>query len=207
MNEQFARAMDNSADTDASQQELAICSICEKQVVDDSETEDGDDAVFCDGECQCWLHRTCVCLPKSEFAKLKTEEPFHCPRCSSNMQMKIICELREAVAALTVQVQELQTNGRSNAGETWATVADRGSRQQGSRSATPQTNPNSNSNTGIAVTEVPTLEEVPVIRMEGCSLTHGQGNRRKLTHKGKACQTKVPALKSRQTVSGSTVPW
>ena len=26
---------------------------------------------------------------------------------------------------------------------------------------------------GIAVTEVPTLEEVPVIRMEGCSLTHG----------------------------------
>ena len=60
---------------------------------------------------------------------------------------------------------------------------------------------------GIAVTEVPTLEEVPVIRMEGCSLTHGQGNRRKLTHKGKACQTKVPALKSRQTVSGSTVPW
>ena len=77
--------------------ELAICSICEKQVVDDSETEDGDDAVFCDGECQCWLHRTCVCLPKSEFAKLKSEEPFHCPRCSSNMQMKIICELREAV--------------------------------------------------------------------------------------------------------------
>ena len=61
--------------------------------------------------------------------------------------MKIICELREAVAALTVQVQELQTNG-INAGETWATVAGRGSRQQGSRSATPQTNPNSNSNTG-----------------------------------------------------------
>ena len=82
--------MDSSAETDASQQELAICSICEKQVVDGSETEDGDDAVFCDGEYQCWLHRTCVCLPKSEFAKLKTEEPFYCPRCSSNMQMKII---------------------------------------------------------------------------------------------------------------------
>ena len=58
--------------------------ICDKEVVDTTDEEDGDDAVFCEGECQSWLHRNCACLPKSEFERLKKEDPFYCPRCSSH---------------------------------------------------------------------------------------------------------------------------
>jgi len=88
--------------------EPAICPICEKTVNDASETEDGDEAVFCDGECQCWLHRCCACLPKPEFDKLNEEDPFYCPRCSTLVQMKAIRELRDAVAVLSTKVQHLQ---------------------------------------------------------------------------------------------------
>ena len=73
------------------EQDVAVCSICDKEVVDTTDEEDGDDAVFCEGECQSWLHRNCACLPKSEFERLKKEDPFYCPRCSSHVQMKAIC--------------------------------------------------------------------------------------------------------------------
>ena len=49
------------------EQDVAVCSVCDKEVVDATDEEDGDDAVFCEGECQSWLHRNCACLPKSEF--------------------------------------------------------------------------------------------------------------------------------------------
>ena len=51
----------------AEQEQDAVCSICDKQVVDPTNEEDGDDAVFCEEECQSWLHQNCTCLPKSEF--------------------------------------------------------------------------------------------------------------------------------------------
>ena len=68
--------------------EQAVCPICAKTVNDATELEEGDEAVFCDGECQCWLHRCCACLPKPEFDKLNEEDPFYCPRCSTLVQMK-----------------------------------------------------------------------------------------------------------------------
>ena len=128
--------------------EPAICPICEKTVNDASETEDGDEAVFCDGKCQCWLHRCCTCLPKPEFDKLNEENPFYCPRCSTLVQMKAIRELRDAVAVLSTKVQHLQgvintagnngesvplTNSASDSAKTegWATVV--GGRQKRQR--------------------------------------------------------------------------
>ena len=122
--------------------EKAACPICAKTVIDASESEEGDEAVFCEGECQCWLHRCCACLPKPEFDKLNEEDPFYCPRCSILIQMKAIRELRDAVAILSTQVQDLQgvindagnkkestallnstNDSGSAAAEGWATVA------------------------------------------------------------------------------------
>ena len=53
-----------------SEPEPAVCPICEKTVTDTTDAEEGEDLVFCDGECQCWLHRCCACLPKPEFESL-----------------------------------------------------------------------------------------------------------------------------------------
>ena len=96
--------------------EQAVCPICTKTVNDATELEEGDEAVFCDGECQCWLHWCCACLPKPEFDKLNEEDPFYCLSCSTLVQMKAICELRDAVAILSTQVQDLQgvINAASN---------------------------------------------------------------------------------------------
>ena len=51
--------------------EQAICPICAKTVNDATELEEGDEAVFCDSECQCWPHQCYACLPKPEKLRLE----------------------------------------------------------------------------------------------------------------------------------------
>jgi len=41
-----------------------VCLVCERSIMDATDTEVGEDAIFCDGQCKCWYHRYCACLPK-----------------------------------------------------------------------------------------------------------------------------------------------
>jgi len=78
-----AGSMEPELTVEAESEHQAVCPICEQVIVDPSDEEDGEDSVFCDSECQCWLHRCCACLPKTAFEKLNKQVPFYCPRCSS----------------------------------------------------------------------------------------------------------------------------
>ena len=139
----------------------ATCPICMKSVADASETEAGEEAVFCDGECQCWLHRSCASLPKAVFDGLKEEEPFYCPNCSLRTQHKTMSELQAVVTALATQVTELQqlircagnsfaskhpqNSDEDDDNSTWTKVVQRPRpprRQQGQRSKQPSTSHN-----------------------------------------------------------------
>ena len=40
------------------------CSICENIIAIASETDEGNDALFCEGFCQAWCHRKCIDLSK-----------------------------------------------------------------------------------------------------------------------------------------------
>ena len=86
-----------------------VCPVCERGIIDATDTEVGEDAIFCDGQCKCWYHRYCACLPKQEFMQLKdAETPFYCPRCNARRQEIQISELKATVHALGVQVEELR---------------------------------------------------------------------------------------------------
>ena len=63
-----------------------VCPVCERGIMDATDTEAGEDAIFCDGHCKCWYHRYCACFPKQEFMQLKNAEtPFYCPRCKKTL--------------------------------------------------------------------------------------------------------------------------
>ena len=57
------------------------CRKCNKEVSDD------DDAILCDGLCQCWFHLSCTNLSDEEFQRLG--QGFHlewrCPNCDSGV--------------------------------------------------------------------------------------------------------------------------
>ena len=41
-----------------------------------------DDAIFCEGKCSAWIHRTCTGLSKQSYVALsESESPYLCPHC------------------------------------------------------------------------------------------------------------------------------
>ena len=93
-----------------------VCPICAEAIVDEGEGGCVQDAVFCEGDCQCWLHRWCAGVTRKRYLTLSsTEDPFLCPSCTvAGQQAAItaqqgdIAQLRECVNALTGELRALK---------------------------------------------------------------------------------------------------
>ena len=58
------------------------CAICLDIIIEADESNDGRDAIYCEGMCQDWLHRGCAGLSKKSFNIIKDLiEPYYCPHC------------------------------------------------------------------------------------------------------------------------------
>ena len=59
-----------------------VCPICEEPILDKSFCKDGQDSVFCDGQCQAWLDKHCASLSNIAFKpSLNLKLLFYCPHC------------------------------------------------------------------------------------------------------------------------------
>lgn len=97
------------------------CSICSEVIHDSSATCAGQDALFCEGSCNSWIHRHCAGIPHSHFARLSSSnDPFYCFSCSLatlnstvSHQKDVIFTLKESVQALSQDLLALQSTTRS----------------------------------------------------------------------------------------------
>ena len=86
-----------------------VCPNCLTNIVDATDMCEGQEALFCEGACQCWYHRWCVGVTQARFQPLsESPEPFLCPACTSQQQQKAIEELQGCVHALTAEILELK---------------------------------------------------------------------------------------------------
>ena len=77
---------------------------------DVSETNEGQAAIFCEGDCQCWYHSWCAGVSRQRYQSLaESTEPFLCPACTSQQQQRTIQELQGNVQALASEMLELKT--------------------------------------------------------------------------------------------------
>jgi len=96
--------------------EKHVCPICVMPIVDEGEDGCIQDALFCEGECQCWLHRWCASVTRERYAVLSsTEDAFLCPSCTVARQQAAIASqqeditrLRECVSSLTDELRGLK---------------------------------------------------------------------------------------------------
>ena len=63
-----------------------VCLVCDQIIVEADETTEGQDAVFCEGDCQGWIHRVCAGLTRSAFENLSESVPYLCLYCSFTKQ-------------------------------------------------------------------------------------------------------------------------
>ena len=106
----------NTPKSTAEDEETHHCPICVEPIVDEGGAGCTQDALYCEGDCQCWMHRWCAGVTRERYVALSsTEDPFLCPSCVvagqkvaiSAQQADIAC-LRECVNSLTDEVRSLK---------------------------------------------------------------------------------------------------
>ena len=86
----FKRNKKGVADTDSAP---SFCLVCSKVIVvyNPDKSIEGDDAMYCEGICNAWVHRTCVGLSKQSYEALAEDDtPYLCPHCHMKQQSTVI---------------------------------------------------------------------------------------------------------------------
>ena len=88
----------------ADKRHASKCAVCDAKIVDGK-----DEAVFCEGLCQQWIHRYCAGVSKVHFERLaaSAETKYECAACFCESQTKRARLLEDAVALLQVEFTEL----------------------------------------------------------------------------------------------------
>ena len=86
------------------------CPICSKIIQDSVAKKNGQDSIFCNGECQKWDHRQCAGLSTESFTSFSTsDQPFYCPRCLLSSQAKELTALKNTMEDLSLEVCNLHS--------------------------------------------------------------------------------------------------
>ena len=88
-----------------------ICAVCDEPILEWSETCEGEEAIFCEGSCNAWIHRKCSGLSSKLFDILSNDskEPFRCCYCTLPHQRDEINILKNRVESLTAKISSLQS--------------------------------------------------------------------------------------------------
>ena len=102
-------------------QQTVSCPICNDKIKEASGKKTvGDDAIFCEGNCQSWVHRRCAGLSTILFKELtSTTEPYCCPHCKLQSTVKELnslkaefTHLKSALEALSDRQQQKDSSER-----------------------------------------------------------------------------------------------
>ena len=87
------------------ERQLDVCPICVEPIFDEVKGHHDQDAIFCDGKCQMWLHRWCASVTKEHY---HSDDPFLCPFCFTSAQEGEISQMRECINALKKELAALK---------------------------------------------------------------------------------------------------
>ena len=86
------------------------CSICDERIKEPSGKAQGEDSIFCDGQCKAWLHRRCAGLSIARFQAVSDSiDPFYCPACRLQSNETEIASLKADIGILAKQLAEIQS--------------------------------------------------------------------------------------------------
>jgi len=90
-------------------EEHIICPICLDPIIDATEDNEGQEAIFCESRCDAWLHRQCAGLSQSLYKVYQDgDDPFHCPHCRLSIQEHLLQDMKSTIESLSKQVSELK---------------------------------------------------------------------------------------------------
>ena len=97
---------------DRSEEDISedICQVCDTPIVEYSSTTEGEEDVFCEGQCNAWIHRKCSGLTSELFDIVsKSNKPLRCCYCMLTHQRSEINTLKHLVESLTIKISSLES--------------------------------------------------------------------------------------------------
>ena len=95
--------------TDVLSADHYTCPTCAQTIVEANDDREGQEALFCEGNCNTWYHRWCAGVSTLRYEALSSsEEPFLCPTCTSDKHQQSIFELQSSVKSLLEEVCKLK---------------------------------------------------------------------------------------------------
>ena len=90
----------------ATKKRSVTCAVCEQNIVDGK-----DQALFCEGVCQRWLHRYCAGVSVPHFKSVSaSSEPFYCIGCFQATHSAELTSLKETISSMQTEIAELKEN-------------------------------------------------------------------------------------------------
>jgi len=86
----------------------ADCLVCEEAILEPGERYEGDEAVYCEGSCQGWLHRKCAGFTRPAFDRLdEADTQYLCTYCAAESQSKEMSKLTDTIKGLNTAITTL----------------------------------------------------------------------------------------------------
>lgn len=106
---------DNNSDNNVQENtEPSSCPICEEVIKEATDDSPGDEAIYCEGQCEAWFHRKCAGISKKAYEQAgESENPFYCMSCLQVHYNQEISQLKEQLALLFSKIPKV-TEGGSN---------------------------------------------------------------------------------------------
>lgn len=92
-----------------------LCPVCDKSILEPSDSSPGEDALQCEGPCQSWIHRRCSGVTRANYLKLAgSSDPFYCYICLSNLFFEQTKALKSQIDSLSEELAGIKSNSNTS---------------------------------------------------------------------------------------------
>ena len=105
------RSKDSTNQRDKKSKRNSTCPICDEVIKEATKHRKGDDAIYCEGYCDAWVHCKCTGLSATNFATLRNageEHSFFCIYCKIQAQKAEIDNLMATITTLQTALNDLK---------------------------------------------------------------------------------------------------
>ena len=88
--------------------EPSNCPVCEEVIKEPTDKAPGDEAIFCEGQCEAWFHRKCAGISKKVYESTsESDNPFYCILCLQTYFNNEISQLKQQISVLVSKIPNL----------------------------------------------------------------------------------------------------
>jgi len=103
------RSKDDSSQVGKKTKGTCVCPVCDEVIKEPTKNKKDDEAIYCEGSCEAWLHHRCAGILSPNFAEFQNDdEVFFCPHYQLKAYKAELEALKSTVHSLSAAITKLE---------------------------------------------------------------------------------------------------